>query len=187
MPLLWRIPDDYPQGRIGRYDRSRGPDRFAFMDGALLPEPLAQSPRALFDCREEELSRDDCIWTDARIPIVNERLKAFLSERSLEQMQFVDIEIFVEGKNIGGYYIVNALKTAEIIDIDASIYRCVPGSREIMSFSVLRAKKGGMGALSVGRDRRYLAYLFVADDLASSIEAAGFRGAAMIEPSMIGS
>lgn len=185
MSFLWRIPDNYPQGQIGRYDRDHGPDRFVFLEGRRLQDPLEVRPRAKFECKNDDLHQNDCIWTDARVPIVNGRMRDFFIERVPDQVQFFGIDIIANNGGVSGYYLINSTKHFEVIDKSSSKYNFVPGTKEIMSFSALRVNDSGMDDIGVGRDKAYLSYLFIGDGLAKEFRAAEFRGASLIEPSSV--
>ena len=185
MPLIWRIPDGYPQGQIGRYDRSSGPDRFIFSEARRLPEPLEMGPSARFECKKDALCQNDCIWADVGLPIVNERMKNFLNERVPDKIQFFGIDISAEDGIVLGYYLLNSTKEVEVIDLESSKYRFVPGTKSIMSFSDLRLNDGAMEGSDIGRDKIYLPYLFVGNRLAKELDTVGFRGVSLIEPSSV--
>ncbi len=176
MPLLWRIPDGYPQGQIGRYDRSSGPDRFIFSEGRRLPGPLEIGPSAQFDCKKDALCQNDCIWADAGLPIVNENMKDSLNAWVPDKVQFFEVDISAEDGTVSGYHLLNAAREVQIIDLESSKYNFVPGTKSIMSFSALRVNDSGMEDLDIGRDKIYLPYLFVGNRLAKELVAAGFRG-----------
>jgi hypothetical protein len=185
MPLLWRIPEDYPQSQIGRYNRVHGPDRFLFLEGCRIQEPFKIRPQVKFDCKKDDLHHDDCIWSDAGVPIVNERMKSFLSERVFDQVQFFDVDISAKNGGITGHYILNVTSIVEVIDMNSSKYDFVFGTEGIMSFSALRVIDGSMGGVSIGRDKNYLSYLFLSDLLAQQFKIAGFQGLSLVEPSSI--
>ncbi|WP_332819385.1 imm11 family protein [Sphingopyxis sp.] len=185
MPLLWRIPDDYPQEQIGRYDRDRGPDRFVFLKGCRLSEPFEIRPKIQFDCKKDDLCRNDCIWPDALVPIVNDRMRDFLNSRVSDQVQFFDVDISANDGNVYGYYILNLTNVFDVIDIDSSKYNFIPGTKKVMSFSSLRVYDSGIDDIGVGRDKIYLSYLFVGSGLAKDLKIAEFRGVSLIEPSSV--
>lgn len=185
MPLLWRIPDEYGQNEIGRYDRVHGPDRFVFLNGSRLSEPLGAKPRASFNCRTSDLLKYDCIWTDARIPIVSERLKDFLAIRAPQDIQVFGMDISAADGDLPGYYLLNVSHSIDVIDVSSSTYRVVPGSKEIMSFSDLRLIECGMENLTIGRDKAYPSFLFVGEGLANEIHAARFFGVALLQANVV--
>jgi hypothetical protein len=181
-PFLWRISDDYPQNQIGLYDRNHSPDRFMFLQGWAVEEPLTSKPKIDFPCKRAALAQNDCVCSNGGFPIVNTKLKDFLTERATDQIQFFSVDLMCSDGALEGYFLLNAASLVEAIDKGTSNYALIPNTEAIMSFRKLSLHDDTMGDFEIGRDDNYKVYLFVGHALATEIREAGFTGIALVGP-----
>ena len=185
MPYLWEITDELPINQIGIYDREIGPDRFIFSQGREIGPDLGVTPVVRFPCDKFELSKLDCLWTDGRVPLVSQRLRTLLEDLVPRKVEFFDIRIFAEDEEILGYYILNATRMINVIDVDKSEYRTVPGSDRIMAYEKIQIRSDFSDGIEFGRESSYFPYLFAGRELADAILNAGFGGMDFSEPEQV--
>lgn len=181
---LWRMPEDYPQSRIGRYDRGHGPDRFMFMQGCPIASPKT-NPKVAFGCSKNRLAEFDCIWADAGSPIIGEKLRGILADKASEWVQFFDVDISANDGALNSFWMLNVAACVEVIDVEKSRCTLVPGTNEIMSFSELVIDENEMVGAQIGREKSYLSYIFVSRALALTIDKADLTGIDLVVPSLV--
>lgn len=181
---LWRIPDDYPQRLIGGYQDAVSPDRFLFKMGEPLPTPLEQ-PSIRFDATLGELSKFDCLCSNAMIPLVNFSVAEALMKICSDEVEFIKTKVTGNDGVLDDYLILNATRKVYCIDRDGSEYTSVPGTDRIMSFRKATHLENCLGEHKIARDTEYLSHLVVSDVIKELFTMEKFTGIALINPSDI--
>jgi hypothetical protein len=185
MPSLWQFPDDLPVNQIGIYDRHIGPDRFLFLSGRRIGEGLGVRPLVRFDCESSKLRENDCLWTDGQVPLVNDRLRAFLNKKASGKVEFFDVELVNADGEMTGYHILNVINIISVIDVSTSQYRLIPGTDRIMAFDKIDIDHNFFDGMELGRELCYLPYLFSGKELAETMKCEKFSGIDLLEPAQI--
>src|SRR5262245_32957850 len=140
MPLIWQIPDDYPEQAIGEYDRIGSPDRFLFLKGRPLGD--LPPPTIRFSIRVDRLRKFDCLAHSGMIPLVSQRLAAALSRVCSGDVQLFPAVVHATDAELVGYSLVNATRDVAAVDYAESSFVPIPGTDAVMKFNRLRHRPG---------------------------------------------
>jgi len=163
---LWEIPKDYPEELIGRYDKSRSPDRFLLKQGK--PVDIREI-FVKYDVKAEKLQGYDYLANSAMVPLVNSRVANVLMSLATEEIQLIRAHVIALDMEIPDYQIVVATKQVKAVDHKTSEYVYVPGTKSIMSFKKLRCLEDCLGTLHIARDTEYLSNLYISEVLRNAL------------------
>lgn len=182
MVTIWRIPEDFPEHLILRYDRHSSPDRFLFTSGTSVSEPNPV-PSFVTDALMEQLRNWDNLPNSARLPLVNRRFASLLLELAPNDVEMFTARIASASGASQEYSLVNITHTARVIDHRASSYSLVPETQQIMSFKTLRLLPDCLGTRKLARNEEYRSHILVSDDVRSAILESGLRGVEFVHAS----
>lgn len=173
-PFIWSIPEPFPQGLIGVYDRQRSPDRFAFRKGEPLPEGIG-TPVFIFRASLEDLQAWDVLPNDAMLPLVGGRVAAILMQEAITQTQLLDAVVEHRGGvSRDRWKLVNVTTSVQAIDHALSKYTLVRGTKQVLGFTKLRYRPGALDEAKIARDAEYKSHILVSPSLAAALS--GVRG-----------
>lgn len=174
MPLIWRIPDDFPEEFIGEYDSSCSPDRFIFRSARVLD---ALPPATIrFGVPLSELSHFDCLPNSSSIPLVSQRLAALLLSFSPSDIQLFPATVHASDTSAAGFSLLNAISEVAAVDYARSAVVRIPGTDAIMKFNQLAHLPDALGRHHIARERDYRSHLLVSEHLAAAICSCGCTG-----------
>ena len=185
LPLVWGTSNDYPDRLMGHYVGLEPGEYLRFMQGRRVG-PLAVPPRIEFRGRPSGLASWDSLQLDISVRVVSPRLGEAIADAAGEDVELVPATIVAAGQDLTGYSIVNATRSLQAIDLEASRYELVHGSDMILGFTKVVFKPGSMGTLSLARHPRYPPYLLVAQRLADEYLSLAPRGLAFWDASHLG-
>ena len=181
MPYLWKIPSDYPELLIGKYERNISPDRFNFLKGKEVLDNKTL-PVITFNAKSSELNQYDVLSNSSMIPLVSNKVITFLRNELVKEIQFIDVELKTSDGSLTGYKLLNATEKVFCIDKDKSEYDFVPGTKQIMSFSKLYYKNNCMLGYSIARDGEYCSNLLVSELLSKKMISLKLKGLSLYLP-----
>lgn len=178
-PLVWTIPEEFPQELIGTYDRERSPDRFEYRKGEPVSGEIG-TPVFAFQARFEDLQVWDVLPNDALLPLVSPRVAAVLRSKAAADCQLLDAVVEHRGGTAkDAWKVVNITILVQAIDHEASEYSLIRGTKQILGFRKLRYRPGALGNVKIARDAEYKSHVLVSPALASVLVEAGVRGLAL--------
>ena len=107
--------------------------------------PLAVPPRIEFRGRPSGLASWDSLQLDISVRVVSPRLGEAIADAAGEDVELVPATIVAAGQDLTGYSIVNATRSLQAIDLEASRYELVHGSDMILGFATGRFQAGFHG------------------------------------------
>jgi hypothetical protein len=184
MIYLWKIPDDYPQEFIGRYARKTSPDRFLFLKGTTVPSG-GSPPQIEFDISRNELMEFDVLPNSAMVPLVSERVSEMLSQLCPNDIQLIETKVLANGKEVGGYKLLNATRCVNCVNHSDSDYVFIPNTDAIMKFNRLRLKDDCMAGHHIARETEYVSYLYVSEQVKGAFDSNKWQGCAFFPPESV--
>jgi hypothetical protein len=174
MPLIWDIPESYPERAIGEYDRACSPDQFLFLKG----RPLGDAPPATirFSVRADRLRKFDCLAHSGMIPLVSQRLASVLARVCLDEVQLFPAVVHASDTELTGYSLVNATHEVAAVDYSKSSFVPIPGTDAVMKFNRLRHLSGAFDGIHIAREQDYHSHLLVSESLAEELLRIGATG-----------
>jgi hypothetical protein len=174
MPLIWNIPDSYPERAIGEYDRAHSPDRFLFLGG----RPLGDLPPATirFGVPADRLRKFDCLAHSGMIPLVSERLASVLIRVCLSDLELFPAVVHASDSELAGYSLVNVTREVAAVDYSESSFVPIPGTEAVMKFNRLRHISGVFDGIHIAREQDYHSHLLVSEYLADELLRLGATG-----------
>lgn len=183
MPLIWEIPDRYPEHAIGEYDHTCSPDRFLFLQGRLLEELPAATIK--FGLKSDRLRTFDCLAHSGMIPLVSERLVSILAQTCPEDVQLFPAVVRAGDAEVAGYSLVNATRQVAAVDYADSSFVQIPGTKAVMKFNRLRHRPEAFEGIHIARERDYHSHLLVSEYLADELLRAGCTGLQFSHPEKV--
>ena len=180
MPLLWRIPDDFPERAIGEYERSKSPDRFLFREGRVLE--IDGMPTLKFDVPSVAIPPFDCLPNNSLVPLVNSRVKRVLEQLCPSDVQLFEASVIAADRAVTGYWLVNATHSVRGLDRSRSVYTHVPGTDQIMAFQKVHYHEDCLGRHHVARDAEYRSHLLVSGELHKRFQEQVITGVVFLFP-----
>jgi hypothetical protein len=180
MPLIWQIPESYPEPAIGEYDRAASPDRFLFQQARPLND--LPPPSIRFDVRADQLRKFDCLAHSGMIPLVSQRLSAVLSRVCPDDVQLFPAVVRAVDAELAGYSLVNATREVAAVDYADSSVVPIPGTDAVMKFNRLRHRLGVFDGIHIARERDYHSHLLISESLAGELLRMGFTGLQFTHP-----
>jgi len=181
MIYLWKIPDDYPEKLIGKYDRENSPDRFLYKKGESLSDDLKQ-PIFNFDVTCEELYQIDDLANNALVPLVSERLADVLQKAVPDDIQLIKAKVKTKDGELSGYSVLNVLNKVVGIDKKSSKYTLIPGTDKIMGFKYLKYNDDCLDVYNVARDEEYSSNLLISEALSNKLIAMKLNQVGLYKP-----
>ena len=179
MPLLWRIPEDYPDECIGAYDKAASFDRFLLKHGQ--PINVAESrPVVRFDVTAERLRAYDCLPNTAQVPLISGRLIGALQELCESDFQSIPALVVATDTHLEDFAYLNVTTAVKAIDHARSMCRFVPGTEEIMSFRQLHYEPNCLGKQHLARDIEYRSHLLASDQVLLLVRRLQAKGVALL-------
>ena len=177
---LWEILNEYPEGRIGRYDRENSIDRFEFKRG----KPVAIDINAAFDfdAAATDLLRYDDLANNAMVPLVSPLVAELLKTQCREHVQLLPTVVRCTDREITDYSVVNVVHRIKAIDHAASDYIKIPGTDHIMKFRRLVLRPEAMGSAHIARDEEYSGNLMVSASLKDMLLQSGAKALGLYLP-----
>lgn len=180
MPLIWEIPDSYPEEAVGEYEKASSPDRFLFRQGRRLED--LPPPTIRFDVRADQLREFDCLEHNGTIPIVSQRVSEVLLRICRDDVQLFPAVIRAIDSELVGYSLVNATREVAAVDYANSSFIPIPGTKAVMKFNRLRHRPGVFDGIHLARERDCHSQLLVSETLADEILRLGFTGLHFMRP-----
>lgn len=180
MPLIWRIPESYPERAIGEYDRAASPDRFLFQQARRLGKLPPATIR--FDLSADQLRKFDCLAHSGMIPLVSQRVTAVLSRVCPDNVQLFPAVVHAVDAELDGYSLVNATRDVAAVDYADSSFVPIPGTDAVMKFNRLRHRSGVFDGIHIARERDYHSHLLISESLADELLHMGFTGLQFTHP-----
>jgi len=170
-PLLWRVPEGFPAGAIGEYDRRLGPEPSAFRTTR---RQLGQAALVVrFEAPSLQLSRYDCLPNDVGVPLVDEAVSAVLLEICPDDVQLLPVKVVARGVVLDGFSFVNVLCQVDAIDPSGTESFNVPGTDILMGFNRLAHRPGALGGRHLAREIEYPPHVLVSTHLSRRIKSLG--------------
>lgn len=177
--LLWKIPDDYPEVLIGKYQRKVSPDRFLFQQGREIVGNLP-TPVVMFDAPAKDLTPFADLANSGMLPLVSQPVADVLVRMCASDVQMIPARVVAADAEVPGYSIVNATRTVRSIDHARSQYSLFPGTNAIMRLHTLVCVPECLGSYALARDQEFLSNLLVRADLGEQLK--GFKGIGLYRP-----
>lgn len=186
MIYLWGIPDNYVMERIGEYERAISPDRFLFLEGREVDIPR-RPPSFRFASTKSALRQFDVLPNNSGSPLLSSRAFTLLTAKSPSDVQWVPARVSAMDGMVQGYGVLNITSQVDAIDLPLSDFIPVPGTNAIMKVNSVTLTRSALGPSHLARERCYLPYLWVSQDIADMFEREGiqactFTPAAAIHP-----
>jgi hypothetical protein len=178
MIYLWNSPDNILNKEIGEYDEVNSPDRFLLREGRKLDlKEFSPMPVVHFEILQKRVLKFDSLVNNARIPLVNERVRDILEENSPKEVQFFPAKVICSDGELESYSFLNV--TVEIVGIDKekTIY-----DRSGYGFHYLTYKKGCMGEHLLARDKEDHGNLLVSEKLKLIFDKEKITGTWFVRP-----
>ena len=181
MIWIWRIPNKWPNKRIGIVLKNTGTDRFEFLEGKILDENTTVCPNVVFDCEEKFLS--DVLPNNGALLIVSRRVLNIIENLCKCDYQVFEANVFVGKNKVNGYYLLNILNSIEILDKSKSVFTTIKNSNAILKFEKIVYKEEDLINLSIARNADYLQHVVVSQELKEVFEKEKIKGVEFrIEP-----
>jgi len=181
-PLVWTIPEEFPEALIGNYDRKRSPDRFEYRKGQPVEASLG-TPVFVFSGCLEDLLEWDVLPNDAQLPLVNGKVAELLTREAGADVQLLAAIVEHQGGAANDHWkLLNITRAVQAIDHAASKYSLIDGTRQILRFDKLRYRSGALGDVKIARDAEYKSHILVSHSLADALIASKARGLALSGP-----
>jgi hypothetical protein len=177
IPYLWRVNNSYPDKLIGEYDYN-GPDYLLLRQAKVLG-PEFGIPEVRVEGRLEELGKVDNLYNNTGFPLVNDRLRTFLTERVPEDLQFLPTRVLAADGETVAFMLLNALHFVQAIDHDNTVFEFMTDGKTPLGFKKLTHLPDRMGDRGLAREAEYKGHLLVADWLAEELMAHKFTGFAL--------
>lgn len=174
MVYFWKVSEEYPQKLIGQYDRTRGPDRFAFKSGEKLDSLPVAPPRFIFEATRTKLCRYHDLANNAMIPLVSPSVVQIVNEICPSDIQFVPAIVDCLDEPCSKYSIAVATRTVRGLDHEKSSYSLISGTTSILGFRRAVYDEKCLGALDAARDEEYHSNLLVSERLYKALS--GLKG-----------
>lgn len=172
MIWLWGIPNSYPDKRIGVYIKNSGTDRFEFLKGVTLDDKNIVPPRINFSCDERHLV--DVIPSSGNLIIISEKVLNLLNDMCPNDIQPFKANIFVNDKQIEGYYLLNIINTIEVFDNEKCEFSKYMGA--ITSIKKIVYKTDNLSGHDIVRNAEFKPHVLVSDRLKSTFERKKIKG-----------
>ncbi|WP_146204492.1 imm11 family protein [Massilia glaciei] len=179
MPLLWRIPDKYPQKAIGAYDTTIPFDRFMLLEGQRIVLPEAK-PVVHFSITAKQLLVYDCLPNSALVPLLSKRLIHALRELCEDDFQSIPTVVVATDMQLDDYSFLNATTCVPAIDHACSNYFMVPETEQIMGFRKLRHRPNCLGERHLARDVEYRSHLLASEKVLGLLRRLKAKGAELL-------
>jgi hypothetical protein len=173
MIWIWSIPDNYPNKRIGEYVEGSGTDRFVFREGKLIHDKVVP-PKIIFDCAEKHLI--NILPNSAQLITVSKRLLKILNDVCLKDIQVFNANVFVGGKRITNYYLINLTHIVEVVNKKESEFTTILGTDAILSFEKIVYKNDNLGQFHLVRNSDYRSHVLVSEYLKNIFEKEKITG-----------
>lgn len=180
---LWRIPEEYPEKLIGRYERERSPDRFLFRQGKPIKDDLLLStPIIKFEVTESQLKKYDCLVNSSMIPLVSPKLAALLSKLAGKDIELIDANVECVDGEFEDYKILNVTHLIKGIDHELSKYTKMKQADAILGFKRLVHKPGCLKDYHLARDEEYKGHLLVSQSIFEAFKSEKITGVWLAMP-----
>ena len=180
MPLIWTIPNNYPQHAYGEYDRASSPDRFLFLKSRSLDDLPQATIR--FRARVHWLRKFDSLAHSARIPLVSQLFAAVLSRVCPNDVQLFPAIVSAADAEFSDYSLVNATREVAAVDYSESSVVYFPGTDFVMKFNRLSHLPGVFDGVHIARERDYPSHLLISESLAGELLRMNATGLKFIRP-----
>lgn len=174
MIWLWRIPNNWPNKRIGTIIEGSGTDRFEFGKCNRLKGKNVICPQIIFECEEKYLY--DVLPNDGRLIIVSQKVLDILDDFCNGDFEKFDANIYVKNKKINGYYLINILNKLDILDKEKSSFDTIGDSDVILGIENLVYKYDNLGENNIVRNKNYLLHVLVSDKLKKIFDNLKIKG-----------
>lgn len=168
----WRIPDYYPNKRIGNYETIKL-DKFIFQECKYI-NGLTEKPIVKFNCKKEFLY--DVLPNDKMLIIVSDKVKKLLMDHCEDNIQFIDVDIIVENEVLNNYFIVNILNQIDILDIKKSVFKNLLNTNAILSFRKIIYTKEDIMPFHIARNKDYHPHVLVSNELKEIFDKYKIKG-----------
>lgn len=177
--FLWKIPNDYPEQLLGKYDREHGPDRFCYKQGSPLDSIPSHSPKFRFNASVAELRELHDLGNNAMVPLVSPAVVQILNNLCPADVQLVPATASCADGEIEDYSIVVVTHRIRGLDHAESVYKCIPGTESIMRLEKAVYIDSCLGTHDTARDEEYLSNLLISNRLYEAFE--GCKGIGLYE------
>lgn len=180
---LWKIPYDYPEKLIGRYERERSPDSFHFVQGTRLRQnQIFKHPILKFNVNKKQLEKYDCLINNTAIPLVNARLTNLLKKLADDDVQLFETIVECTDGELTGYKILNVTHTVKGIDHKRSDYAKMKQADAILRFKKLVYKPHCMMKHQLARDEEYKPHLLASQGIYDAFKRENITGVWLARP-----
>ncbi len=115
MTYLWTIPDEYPAGLVGEYDKNTVPDGFNFKRGTPVSNAINVPVRNFENSTLSRLSTFGGMSNNVMVPLVDAKVCAMLSEISAIDVQFCNVIARAKNGDSHDYKLVNVTNVVQSI------------------------------------------------------------------------
>ncbi len=183
MIYIWRIPNNFPNVKIGTYDRDISPDRFLFTKG--IRANMTIKPTIKFSVKMSEINELDVLPNDALLPIVNDKTLDILNKFANQDFESIPVNISALDGNVSSYSLINILSKVNALDLNNSTYNYVPGTKAILGFSKLKFLVKGIGYYNLSRDVDFFPFILVSSMLQKELILGNLNGIWLASPEEI--
>lgn len=181
MSYLWKIPENYKNREVGKYDKNNSPDDYWLTKGQLLTE-FSPTPIVHFKITKKHALKFDCLLNNSLVPLINEKLKNILDEISPNDIQLFPAKVMCTDGELDGYYFLNITHLIKGIDHEKSIYTKMKIADAISRFHYLTYTKGCMGEYKLARDYEYRENLLVSEKIKLVFDKEKITGVYLVKP-----
>ncbi len=180
---LWKSPDSIKNKEVGCYDKEHSPDRFLLFDSTFLNTDVFTPPQVEFIISQKRVLTFDCLPNNARVPLVNTKVRTIIEEVAPKEVQFINANLHcTDGILSNTYFYMNILHTIKGLDHEKSVYTKIPGEEDIFSFKRCVYKENALNGFHIARDVEYFANLLVNEQIKGAFDAAKVTGVKLIPP-----
>ncbi|USQ14742.1 hypothetical protein J2N86_05425 [Legionella lytica] len=184
MIYLWTSPDSIKNKEVGCYDTEHSPDRFLLYDSIFLKtDVFAPAPQVEFIIPQKKVLAFDCLPNNARIPLVNTKVRTIIEELAPNEVQFINADLHcTDGTLSNTYFYINVLHAIKCLDHEKSVYTKIPGEEDILSFKHAAYKENALNGFHIARDIEYFVNLLVNEEIKAAFDEAKVTGVKLIPP-----
>ncbi|MBU1927345.1 MAG: DUF1629 domain-containing protein [Pseudomonadota bacterium] len=179
MIYLWFDPLDYPEERLGRYEREISPDQFLLRRGKKLEVNEFSEPTVTFRFPRKTMLQYDCLCNGSGLPLINDRIKTVLENIAPNDVQFFKAKVICSDGALEGYQFLNVTNKVVGMDREKSRYE---DNGMYTSFTYLTYKPNCMGEHLIARDAEYLGHILVSEELKKVFDTERFTGIRLVRP-----
>jgi len=172
---LWKPADNYPNTRIGVYNKKESIDEYEFFRGNCVHKI---NPKIIidFECPKEYIEKYGSIYTTAGSPVVREDVLGLCNDLLKDQIQIFDVELRTKNGVLKNYKLVNILNLVEGIDLEHSICKYLTDEKTILGFKYLVLKGNCLGDLHIARLKETKSLILVSEALKERFEKNKVKG-----------